>query len=59
VANVLPHPNRGGRHGPPGAEIILTRDIFLHLFIDLQHWLVFNAADNNAAVFGLGISFYT
>ena len=58
-ANFLPHPNVGGAHFQPGVELIFTRDVAIHLYVDLQHWFIFNAADNNALVFGLGVNFYT
>ncbi len=55
----LPHRNLGGINLTPGAEIIVTRDIALHLFVNLDHWFVYNAADNNAIAGGLGILFFT
>jgi hypothetical protein len=58
-AAFLPHPNVGGVHVQPGVEIIFTRDMALHIFADLQRWIVFNADDNNAVVIGGGIIFYT
>jgi hypothetical protein len=55
----LRHPNIGGIHLQPGVELIFKRDIAIHLFIDLQRWLIFNAADNTAVVFGVGGLFFT
>ncbi len=57
--NFLPHPNVGAVHLQPGFEWIFTRDIGLNVFIDFQRWLIFNADDNNALVFGIGINLYT
>jgi len=57
--NFLPHPNVGAVHLQPGFEWIFTRDIGLNLFIDFQRWLIINADDNNALVFGIGINLYT
>ena len=57
--NFLPHPNVGTVHVQPGFEWIFTRDIGLNVFIDFQRWLIINADDNNAVVFGIGISLYT
>lgn len=57
-ANFLSHPNVGAAHLQPGAEIILARDVALHLFVDLQHWLIWNAVDNQAVVLGIGIMFF-
>jgi hypothetical protein len=58
-ANYLPHPNVGGLHLRPGLEYIVVRDVALHLYVDLQHWIIFNAADNNALVIGIGVTFFT
>jgi hypothetical protein len=49
----------GAVHLQPGFEWIFTRDIGLNVFIDFQRWLIFNADDNNALVFGIGINLYT
>ena len=59
TATFLPHNDIGMFHLQPGVEMIFTRDVALHFYLDLQHWLVFNAADNNAAVLGLGFIFFT
>lgn len=59
-AEFLPHANvGGGAHFQPGFEIIVTRDIALHFYADMQHWFILNASDNNAVVFGFGAVFYT
>jgi hypothetical protein len=55
----LPHPNIGGVHFQPGVELVFTRDVALHLFVDLQRWIVFNTDDNNAVVLGAGLLFFT
>lgn len=55
----LPHNDIGMFHVQPGFELIFTRDTALHIFADLQHWIVFNASDNNAIVIGAGIIWYT
>ena len=57
--NFLPHPNVGAVHLQPGIEIIVDRDIAVHLFADLQHWFLWNAADNQSVVIGLGFNFFT
>ncbi len=54
----LAHPNVGGAHITPGLELILKRDIALNLFVDIQRWLIFNAADNTAIVAGVGVLFF-
>ena len=59
MATFLPHNNLGIVHLQPGVEMIFTRDVALHFFVDLQHWIVFNATDNNAAVIGVGFIFFT
>lgn len=59
ATNFLPHPNVGGVHLQPGFEWIFTRDTAFHLFADVQRWIIFNAADNNAVVLGAGIIFFT
>ncbi len=59
LTEFLPHPNIGGVHLQPGAEIIFTRDVALHLFLDVQRWILFNAPDNTSVVLGLGILFFT
>lgn len=51
--------NVGALHIQPGAEIILERDIALHLYADVQRWIVLNAPDNWAPVFGVGLLFFT
>lgn len=55
----MPHNDLGGFHIQPGVEIIFTRDTAFHIFADMQHWIVFNAEDNNAMVLGLGFIFFT
>ncbi|MBI3179546.1 MAG: hypothetical protein HYZ27_07775 [Deltaproteobacteria bacterium] len=57
--NYMPHPNVGGVHFQAGGEFLFARDMALHVFADLQHWIVFNTTDNNSVVLGLGIIFYT
>jgi hypothetical protein len=59
TATYLPHNDIGMFHLQPGVEMIFTRDTALHFYLDLQHWIVFNAADNNAVVVGLGFIFFT
>ena len=58
-AEYMPHPNVGGFHVQPGVELLWTRDLGVHLFLDLQHWLIYNAPDNNAVVLGVGLVFFT
>ncbi|MEK7704305.1 MAG: hypothetical protein AAB426_05050 [Myxococcota bacterium] len=58
-AEMMPHRNVGALHLQPGLEFVFDRDIALHGFVDLQRWLVINAADNNVVVFGLGVTFFT
>jgi len=55
----LPHPNVGLLHIQPGVELLWARDIGVNLFVDLQRWLIYNAADNNAVVIGVGLVFFT
>lgn len=57
--NLLPHNDIGAVHFQPGVEMIFSRDIAVHLFADLQRWIVINAEDNMAIVLGLGFSFFT
>ncbi len=57
--NYMPHPNVGGVHFQTGGEFLLARDMALHVFADVQHWIVFNTTDNNSVVLGLGIIFFT
>jgi hypothetical protein len=57
--NYLPHANVGVLHLQPGVEVIFKRDIALHLFFDLQRWVIYNADDNVSAVLGLGLVFFT
>ena len=59
INNFLPHPNVGAFHLQPGVELIISRDVALHIYGDLQHWIIINASDNDAVVIGLGIIFYT
>lgn len=54
----MPHPNVGAFHLQPGVEWVFTRDMAIHFFADLQHWIVYNADDNNAVVLGLGLLFF-
>lgn len=58
-ADLMPHRNVGALHLQPGLEFLFTRDIGLHAYVDLQRWLVINAADSSAVVFGLGFTFFT
>jgi hypothetical protein len=55
----LPHNDIGGLHFQPGVEMVFTRDIAFHLFVDVQQWIVFNAKDNFGIVLGLGFVFFT
>ncbi|MEL6341333.1 MAG: hypothetical protein AAFQ65_15620 [Myxococcota bacterium] len=55
----LPTQNIGAAHIQPGLELILERDIALHLYMDLQRWVRFSAADNWAPVFGVGVNFFS
>ncbi len=55
----LPHNDIGAFHLQPGFELIFTRDTALHIFADMQRWIVFNASDNNAVVIGAGIIWFT
>jgi hypothetical protein len=59
TSNYMPHPNVGGLHVQPGVEWVFTRDIAINLFADVEHWIIFNAPDNNAVVIGIGILFFT
>ena len=55
----MPHPNIGGVHFQPGVELIVARDIALHLFLDVQRWIVFGPPDNWAFILNLGVLFFT
>ncbi len=55
----LPHNDIGGVHLQPGVEMVFTRDTALHLFVDVQRWIVFNAEDNYGIVVGIGLVFFT
>lgn len=55
----LPTSNISAVHLQPGLELIVERDIALHLFVDLQRWIRFNGPDNWAPVFGVGLNFYS
>ncbi|MEO1175246.1 MAG: hypothetical protein AAFX94_24805, partial [Myxococcota bacterium] len=55
----LPTNNIGAVHFQPGLELILQRDVALHLFVDVQRWVRFSAEDNWAPVFGVGVNFFT
>jgi len=59
VATFLPHNDVGAFHLQPGMELVFTRDTALHIFLDMQHWIVFNAKDNNAVVIGVGMIWFT
>ncbi|OGQ90006.1 MAG: hypothetical protein A2289_22155 [Deltaproteobacteria bacterium RIFOXYA12_FULL_58_15] len=58
-SSYLPHPNVGGLHLQPGLELIVSRDTALHLFVDIERWIVFGPDDNWGFVFGLGILWFT
>jgi len=55
----LPHPNIGAVHVQLGTEMLYERDQGIHVYVDLQRWLIFNAADNHVISVGLGWIFYT
>jgi hypothetical protein len=57
-AAYLAHPNVGGVHLQPGLELIFKRDLGIHIFVDIQRWLLFNANDNNSVVAGIGVLFF-
>ena len=59
LSNFLPHANVGKLHLQPGIEIIVERDIALHIFADIEHWFLWNAPDNQSVVIGLGFNFFT
>ena len=59
LSNFLPHANVGKLHLQPGIELIIERDIALHLFVDIEHWFLWNAPDNQSVVLGLGFNFFT
>jgi hypothetical protein len=59
VETFLPHNDIGAFHVQPGMELVFTRDTALHIYADMQHWIVFNAKDNNAVVIGVGIIWFT
>jgi hypothetical protein len=54
----LGHRNVFMLHLQPGIEFILQRDLALHLYADLNRWIIFNADDNPSVVGGLGVSYY-
>lgn len=54
----LPHTTFLGLHVSPSIEIILQQDIALHLILDVQRWVIFNADDNTLLTFGAGVTFY-
>ena len=55
----LPHPNVGAVHLQPGVELVIKRDVAIHLFIDLHHFFILNAPDDNGIVLGAGMIFFT
>ncbi|MEO0812300.1 MAG: hypothetical protein AAFY60_05505 [Myxococcota bacterium] len=55
----LPTNNVSALHVQPGLELILQRDIALHVYIDVQRWVRFNGPDNWAPVFGVGVNFFS
>lgn len=57
-ANFLPHTNIIALHAAPGAEIILRRDLGLHIVLDYQRWLVVRGLGNNVFTMGAGLTFY-
>ena len=59
LTNFLPHANVGKLHLQPGIEILVERDIALHLFVDIEHWFLWNAPDNQSVIVGLGFNFFT
>ena len=50
--NFLPQAWVPAIHIQPGIEMIVSRDIALHIFLDLQHWFVINAEDNQSIILG-------
>ncbi len=58
-AAFLPTQNVSAVHLQPGLELIVERDVALHLFIDVQRWIRFNGPGNWAPVFGVGVNFYS
>ena len=56
--NFLPRTNILAVHAAPGAEIILRRDLALHIILDYQRWLVFRGKGNNVFTMGAGLTFY-
>jgi hypothetical protein len=55
----MPHPNIGGVHFQPGVELIVSRDIALHMFLDVQRWILFGPPDNWAFILNVGVLFFT
>lgn len=59
AANFLPHVNLLGAHVTPGVEFIASKDFAIHVIVDLERSLNFQAAANNIITFGLGVLFYS
>ena len=57
--NFLPHGNIPAVHLQPGFEWIVTRDVGITMFTDLQRWILLNADGNYSLVLGLGVTLYT
>lgn len=56
--NFLPHTNIIAVHAAPGFEVILRRDLALHVILDYQRWLVVRGRGNNVFTMGAGLMFY-
>lgn len=56
--NFMPHTNYLAVHATPGFEVILKRDLGLHIILDYARWLVFSGYGNNVFTFGAGLTFY-
>ena len=56
--NFLPRTNILAVHVAPSFEIILRRDLGLHIILDYQRWLVFRGKGNNVFTMGAGLTFY-
>jgi hypothetical protein len=56
--NFMPRNNFLTVHVSPSAEIIVRRDLGLHLILDYQRWVTFRGRGNNVFTFGAGLTFY-
>jgi hypothetical protein len=56
--NFMPRTNIFAVHVAPSFEVILRRDLALHVILDYQRWVVFRGKGNNVFTMGAGLTFY-